>query len=126
MPRRSGGRANETGPRAPVSLSPLPCEVPLTCPATSRRRSCSPPQVHTRTGRLCSPGSACHTFPEVIALIRPSDSPFCFAGELRFPSFTATSHLSVKDRRGLPDDWSVLLSTRRGRTPRRLRHPLDL
>src|SRR5216684_4869644 len=92
----------------------------------SKHRSCCPPHVHIRTGRLCSLGSACHTFPEVIAPIRPSDSPFCFDGELWFPSFTATSHLAVKDRRGLPDDWSILLSTRRGRTPRRLHETLDL
>src|SRR5687768_324021 len=32
----------------------------------------------------------------------------------------------VLDRQGLPDDWSILLSTRHGRTPRRLRRLLDL
>src|SRR5258708_6034089 len=101
-PRRSGGRASETGPQAPVSLCPLPCEVPLTCPVTSRRRSCFPPQAHIRTGRLCSPGSACHTFPKVIAPIRPSDSLHCFAGELWFPLLATTSHREVKDRQGLP------------------------
>jgi hypothetical protein len=31
----------------------------------------------------------------------------------------------VQDRQGLPDDWSILLSTRHDRTPRRLRRPLD-
>src|SRR5215469_2593188 len=126
-PHRSGGRASETGPQAPVSLSPLPSEVPLTCPATSRRRSCCPPEAHISTGRLCSPGSGCLPFPEVIALIRPSDSLLCFAPELRFPSLgpTCSRIAPVQDRQGLPDDWSILLSTRRSRPPRRLHRPLD-
>src|SRR6185312_6763734 len=128
VPRRSGGRASETGLRAPVSLSPLPSGVPLTCPATSMRRSCCPPKVHTNTDRPCSLGSGCLPFPEVIALIRPSDSLHCFAPELRFPSLgpTCTRMTLAQDRQGLPDDWSTLLSTRRGRTSRRLPRSLDL
>ena len=31
----------------------------------------------------------------------------------------------AQDRQGLPVDWPILLSTRRGRTSRRLHHPLD-
>ncbi len=114
--------------QAPVSLSPLPSEVPLTCPATPKRRSCCPPEAHISTGRLCSPGSGCLPFPEVNALIRPSDSLLRFAPELRFPSLGPTySRIApVQDRQGLPDDWSILLSTRRSRTPRRLHRSLDL
>src|SRR6202049_5033041 len=97
--RRSGGPVSETGPQAPVSLVPLPSEVPLTCPATSRRRSCCPPKVHTSTGRLCSLGSECLPFPEVNAHIRPSDSLNCVAPELWFPSLGPYLH-SSKSRAG--------------------------
>jgi len=127
VPHRSGGRANETGPRAPVSLVPLPCEVPLTCPVTSRRRSCCPPQVHTRTGRLCSPGSACQYVPRGHRSYSALRLPALLRPELWFPSLepTCIRFPLLQDRQGLPVDWPILLSTRRNRTPRRLRHPLD-
>ena len=35
----------------------------MTCPPTSRHRSCFPPEVHINTGRLCSAGSGCHAVP---------------------------------------------------------------
>ena len=88
--RRLDGRANETELRAPVSLVPLFFGVPLTCPATSRRRSCCPPKIHISTSRLCSPGSECLPFPKVIAHIRLSDSLGCVECELRFPSSAST------------------------------------
>src|SRR5262245_17939117 len=33
-----------------------------------------PPEDHTDTGRLCSAGSACQAFPDVLAPMQPSDS----------------------------------------------------
>jgi len=47
--------------------------------------------------------------------------------KLWFPSLgpTCIRFALLQDRQGLPDDWPTLLSTRRGRTPRRLRYPLD-
>jgi len=42
----------------------------------SRSRSWFPPEVRINTGRLCSAGSACHTFPGFNAPMRPSDSHF--------------------------------------------------
>jgi hypothetical protein len=109
------------------SLFPLPCEVPLTCPATSKRRSCSPPQVHTRTGRLCSPGSACQYVPQGHRSYSALRLPVLRRLKLWFPSLepTCIRFSLLQDRQGLPDDWPILLSTRRDRTPRRLRYPLD-
>ena len=55
-----------------ASLSLLPSEVSVTFRPVSLHQPCCPP--HLGTGRLCSTGSGCLPFPDVIAPIRPSDS----------------------------------------------------
>jgi hypothetical protein len=83
---RSDAPASGTVPPVPVALVPLPSEVPVTCSPMSMPRTWSPPEAHVNTGRLCSAGSARYAFPDVHALMRPSDSLVSFGHRSGLPS----------------------------------------
>jgi hypothetical protein len=73
-PRRRIDTARECARSDSFALFPLPSTVPVTRVSTSWRRPWFPPDVHANTGRLRSDGSACRTFPVVVARMQPSDS----------------------------------------------------
>ena len=123
------GERMKPGRRLPfLARRPLPCEVPLTCPATSKRRSCSPPQSsHPHGPPLLARVRVPIRSPRSSLLFGPPTPRAASSRKFGFPSLEPTCIRLplLQGIQGLPDDWPILLSTRRGRTPRRLRYPLD-